>query len=160
MAEATDARAESTDTTSVAAAPARRDKMRLLRNVCGTGAVVIVASAFLSGLVGGPLRNFVEDRSEASSSEYADMAQVPKACPMLAERARHVLSDGRLTQLEVRGVASEMFQAEHDYDEALRKANAVAEAGGPHLDVPPPCSSTSDEIGFSPLLWRYRPKLL
>lgn len=159
MNDTTDAHAEPAGCTSTTAAHARRDKMGLLRNVCGTGAVVVVASAFLSGIFGGPLRNFVEDRSEASSSEYADMARVPKACPILAQRARQALSDGRLTQLEVRRVASEMFRSEHDYDEALRKAQAVAEAGGPRLDVPPPCSSAS-ENGFGSLLWHYRPKLL
>lgn len=65
--------------------------------------VILLIALFILGsaLLGGPVRDAMESRQEAEPWEYIDMAKVGDACPLLANKAKEAMADGRITNLEL-----------------------------------------------------------
>jgi len=94
-----------------------------------------------SALFGGPVRDAIESRQEAEPWEYIDMAKVGDVCPLLANRAKEAMADGRITNLEVRHIAEAMYAARDAREDAEMKSSAYVAIGSAPLKLPPDCQS-------------------
>lgn len=105
--------------------------------------LILLIALFIGGsaLFGGPVRDAMESRQEAEPWEYIDMAKVGDACPILANKAKEAMADGRITNLEVRHVAEAMYAARDARDNAETKSSAYVAIGSAPLKLPPDCRS-------------------
>jgi hypothetical protein len=105
--------------------------------------LILLGTLFLSvtAIVGGPGRDMMEARQEAESYEYEDMGQVAASCPPLAREAARAMSDGRITNLEVRRVAEAMYAARDAMINVEEKNRGYEAIGAKTLPLPPECHS-------------------
>lgn len=122
------------------------------------GTIGILGTAFLSFCFGGPVRDFADQRTNASVSDYNDLAMLAKSCPSLATETKAILADGRMDVLEARSIAAVMKDRVTAYQEAKARSDALAAAGSKPTPVPGRCSNWSDGSNGelpSPLFYSY-----
>lgn len=131
---------------------------RILPNVAFVLLALLMILA-VSMMFGGPVRDLIEQWSEANSTDYADMSRVAASCPPTAASARQAMADGKLNQAEVRRVARVMFDANHAHELSSERARASIANGGPRIAVTPECSTWdggTENTLSSPMFFGYR----